>query len=113
MQQPKEYQLYDEKMKQLQEVLVNRQKLLTQKNENEMVKKELEILEDDDVVYKLEDGDLQEEDPLEAEISVDQRLEYLESEIKKCDERETILRKEIADIQKKLQEIQKAALAQK
>ena len=113
MQQPNEYQLYDEKMKQLQEILVNRQKLLTQKNENEMVKKELEILEEDDVVYKLEDGDLQEEDPLEAEICVDQRLEYLEGEIKKCDEREALLRKELADIQKKLQEIQKMALNQK
>ena len=40
-------------------------------------------------------------------------IEDVESEIKKCDEREAVLRKEIADIQKKLQEIQKQALAQK
>ena len=113
MQQPKEFQLYEQKMKELQEILSNRQKLLTQKNENEMVKKELEILEDEDVVYKLEEGELQEEDPLEAEICVDQRLEYLESELKKCDEKEARLRQEISELQKKLQEIQKMALSGK
>ena len=113
MQQPVEYQQYDAKMKELQELMMKRQKLLTQKNENEMVKKELEILEDEDIVYKLEDGELQEEDPLEAEMCVDQRLEYLESELKKCDQIEKQLRLELADIQKKIQNIQKMALNQK
>ena len=61
------------------------------------------------VIVKI-DGELEEEDPLEAEICVDQRLEYLESELKKCDEKETLLRQELSELQKKLQEMQKIAM---
>ncbi|EKE42181.1 hypothetical protein ENUP19_0052G0047 [Entamoeba nuttalli] len=110
-QQPPELKAYNDKMNQLQDVMLNRQRLLTQKNENEMVKKELEILEDDDIIYKLEDGELKEEDPLEAEMCVDQRLEYLESELKKCDVKEADLQAQVKECQKKLADIQKAALA--
>ena len=41
------------------------------------------------------------------------RLEYLESELKKCDEKEERLRKEIVELQKKMQEIQKIAMNSK
>ncbi|ELP85282.1 prefoldin subunit, putative [Entamoeba invadens IP1] len=93
---------YNQKMKELQGLYLSRQKLISQKNENEMVKKELSLVEDDDVVYKLNEGNLEEEDPLEAEMCVDQRLDYLNSELKKCDTKEVELKAQVDDLKKKL-----------
>ena len=107
-QQPKEVIEYEKTMKEIQELAATRQKLLTQQQENEMVKKELELVEDDDTVYKYnENGELEEEDPLEAEMCVDQRLEYLAGELKKLDTKEKELNEKIKTLKAKIIQMQK------
>ncbi|KAL7721854.1 Prefoldin subunit 6 [Entamoeba marina] len=112
LQQPQEVIEYNKAMNELEEIVRARQKLMTQKHENQMVKTELELVEDDDIVYKYEDGELQEEDILESEICVDQRLEYLDSELKKLDSKEDDLRNKIKELQKKIAVLRKAQQAQ-
>lgn len=108
--QPPEYIAYAKKKNELQDIIMKKQQLMTQINENEMVKKELELLEDDDIVYKLEDGELQEEDCLESEMCVDQRLEYLNGELKKTEQSETAAQAELKTLQQKLAAAQAAAM---
>ncbi|KAL7714680.1 Prefoldin subunit 6 [Entamoeba marina] len=100
LQQPQEVIEYNKAMNELEEIVRARQKLMTQKHENQMVKTELELVEDDDIVYKYEDGELQEEDILESEICVDQHS------------KEDDLRNKIKELQKKIAVLRKAQQAQ-
>ena len=62
-----------------------RQKLLGQQNENEMVMKELEILEDEAAVYKQVGPILVRQDLVEARSNVGNRLDFIKKEISRTD----------------------------
>lgn len=88
------------------------------KNENTMVKNELELLTDGDVVYKLIGPILVQQDISDSKIQVDHRLELINKEIIKLDrtykENETKIdnkRKKMQDIQNKLIQISKQVQA--
>ena len=88
------------------------------KNENTMVKNELELLTDGDVVYKLIGPILVQQDISDSKIQVDHRLELINKEIIKLDrtykENETKIdnkRKKMQDIQNKLIHISKQVQA--
>ena len=84
------------------------------KNENNIVKSELALLDDEDVVYKLIGPILVQQDTSEAKMQVDSRIEIINKEIHKLEKNyqtnsknmETN-RQKIADIQAKLIQISK------
>ena len=84
------------------------------KNENNIVKSELALLDGDDVVYKLIGPILVQQDTSEAKMQVDSRIEIINKEIHKLEKNyqtnsknmETN-RQKIADIQDKLIQISK------
>ncbi len=84
------------------------------KNENNIVKSELALLDGDDVVYKLIGPILVQQDTSEAKMQVDSRIEIINKEIHKLEKNyqtnsknmETN-RQKIADIQAKLIQISK------
>ena len=84
------------------------------KNENNIVKSELALLDGDDIVYKLIGPILVQQDTSEAKMQVDSRIEIINKEIHKLEKNyqtnsknmETN-RQKIADIQAKLIQISK------
>ena len=90
------------------------------KNENVMVKNELELLEEGDVVYKLIGPILIQQDTSDSKIQVEHRLELINKEISKLDraykDNEIKIdnkRKKMQDIQAKLIQITKEMQARK
>ncbi|KAL1507199.1 hypothetical protein AB1Y20_008049 [Prymnesium parvum] len=80
----------------------------TQILENEMVLKELDILEEDAQVFKLIGPVLVKQDLVEARTNVGKRIEYikndisrLEGNLKKFEKQQGAVREEIAELQKK------------
>ncbi|KAL3989276.1 putative prefoldin subunit 6 [Acanthocheilonema viteae] len=64
----------------------NRQQLEGQLTENNLVKTELDLLEDDATVYKLIGPVLIKQDLAEAKQNVEKRIDYITSEIKRLEE---------------------------
>uniref|UniRef100_A0A0R3RPM8 Probable prefoldin subunit 6 n=1 Tax=Elaeophora elaphi TaxID=1147741 RepID=A0A0R3RPM8_9BILA len=64
----------------------NRQQLEGQLTENNLVKTELDLLEDDATVYKLIGPVLVKQDLIEAKQNVEKRIDYITSEIKRLEE---------------------------
>lgn len=60
-----------------------RQQLESQQTENDLVKKELDILEGDAVIYKLTGPVLVKQDLDEAKANVQKRLDYITGEVKR------------------------------
>ena len=58
----------------------NRQQFVQQYSENDMVMKELELLEDEASVFKLIGPVLIKQDPVEAKANVSKRLDYIRAE---------------------------------
>ena len=90
------------------------------KNENVMVKNELELLEEGDIVYKLIGPILIQQDTSDSKIQVEHRLELINKEISKLDraykDNEIKIdnkRKKMQDIQAKLIQITKEMQARK
>ena len=82
------------------------------KNENTIVKKELALLDDEDVVYKLIGPILVQQETSDAKIQVDSRIEMINKEIHKLEKnyqantkKIDANRQKIADIQGKLIQI--------
>lgn len=65
----------------MQTVVSSRQKLEAQKQENSGVKSEFGKLKDDEAIYKLVGPALLKQDKVEAESTVDGRLEFINKEI--------------------------------
>ena len=59
----------------------NKAKLMEKRNENELVKKELDLLEDDAVVYKMVGPIMATQELVECKTNVEARLKFLEKEI--------------------------------
>jgi len=69
----------------LQELMVPRSKLLSQKNENDMVKKEMDLLDDSAVVFKLVGPVLVKQELDDAKLNVANRLKYITAELDKIE----------------------------
>ncbi|KAJ1844921.1 Prefoldin subunit 6 [Coemansia sp. RSA 486] len=78
----------------LAKIVANRQKLDSQLQENELVHKEFEHLNDDTRVYKMIGPVLVPQDKEEAKANVEKRLEYINDEITRADQKVEQLSKE-------------------
>ena len=76
------------------------------KTENTMVKKELELLDDEDVVYKLIGPILVQQETGDAKIQVDSRIEMINKEIHKLEKTYQNNAKKIDDNKKKIADLQ-------
>jgi prefoldin beta subunit len=81
----------------IQELMGPRAQYIGQKNENDLVKKELGLLEDDAVLYKLVGPVMIKQDLDEAKQNVDNRIKYFTGELGRLDTRQ----KELEDQQEK------------
>ncbi|SCU99364.1 LAFA_0G23596g1_1 [Lachancea sp. 'fantastica'] len=70
----------------LEDLVVARQKLETQLQENKIVQDEFDTLKDETKVYKLTGNVLLPVEQFEAKNNVEKRLEFITAEIKKCEE---------------------------
>eukprot|EP01006_Ploeotia_vitrea_P062150 TRINITY_DN80517_c0_g1_i1.p1 TRINITY_DN80517_c0_g1~~TRINITY_DN80517_c0_g1_i1.p1 ORF type:complete len:131 (-),score=8.00 TRINITY_DN80517_c0_g1_i1:31-423(-) len=101
------YQEYSTKLNTLYNQKTNS---LSQYNENTLVKGELDLLTDENIVYKLVGPALVCVDQEEAKQNVAKRLEFIEAEIKKIDNQlesttneQNALGEEIVKLQKQMQ----------
>lgn len=78
-------QKYTKLQSELEELIVARQKLETQLQENKIVDEEFSNLKQDATVYKLTGGVLLPVEQDEAKSNVQKRLEFIETEIKRCE----------------------------
>ncbi len=76
------------------------------KNENTIVKKELALLDDEDVVYKLIGPILVQQETNDAKIQVDSRIEMINKEIHKLEKNYQANIKKIEDNRKKVADLQ-------
>ena len=76
------------------------------KNENTIVKKELALLDDEDVVYKLIGPILVQQETSDAKIQVDSRIEMINKEIHKLEKKYQANIKKIEDNRKKVADLQ-------
>ena len=115
----KTYQLEIEEIKKLKAeqntFRINIQNYDVKKNENEMVRKELEFVGGNDIVYKLTGPLLVKEDTNEAKANVAKRIEFIAAEIDKFEKKiksheEIVVKKtkQVQDIQAKLINAQRA-----
>ncbi|SCU93546.1 LAMI_0E14752g1_1 [Lachancea mirantina] len=70
----------------LESLVIARQKLETQLQENKIVQDEFDTLKDDTQVYKLTGSVLLPVDQDEAKNNVSKRLEFISTEISRCEE---------------------------
>lgn len=75
-----EIEKFKKLQKDLQKYTSSRMQLDTQVNENKTVKEELDLLEDDALVYKLVGPVLVKQDVSEAKLTVEKRLQYITKE---------------------------------
>ena len=87
----------------------SRNVLLTQKEENEVVKKELSLLEEDGVVFKLVGPVLVKQDRSGAQENVEKRLEYIDGEITRADKVVVELETKMENIKTEIGKIQAKA----
>ncbi|XP_018009028.1 prefoldin subunit 6 [Hyalella azteca] len=104
--------------KEISKTSIRRSQLDSQLNENNLVKAEVDLLEESDVVYKLIGPALIRQDLAEAKSSVDKRIEYITNEIKRHDSALEKLEKEqntkregIMKLQQQLQQLLTKAAA--
>ncbi|CCE63780.1 hypothetical protein TPHA_0F02990 [Tetrapisispora phaffii CBS 4417] len=70
----------------LEELIIARQKLETQLQENKIVNDEFNDLNEDTPIYKLTGNVMLPIEQFEAKSNVEKRLEFIENEIKRCEE---------------------------
>ncbi|XP_075239631.1 prefoldin subunit 6-like [Convolutriloba macropyga] len=83
----KESEFYAKNQKEMQKLLENRQKLDAQINDNKLVKEVLDELEPENKVYKMIGPVLVLQDLEESQLNVNKRLDYMNGEIKRHDQR--------------------------
>ena len=86
--------------KQIQEAASQRETLMTQRGENELVMKELELVKGDRPVYKLVGPVLVKQDLEEAKDTITKRLEYISKQMTERENRMQALSMEAAAHQK-------------
>mmetsp|Transcript_19680 Transcript_19680/g.39894 ORF Transcript_19680/g.39894 Transcript_19680/m.39894 type:complete len:137 (-) Transcript_19680:263-673(-) len=78
---------FRELQEEVQKLRSDQQTLMGQQNENEMVKQELDLLEDGAFVYKMVGPVLMRNDLDDAKQTVEKRLEYITGELKKLEKK--------------------------
>ncbi|KAJ4387282.1 Prefoldin subunit 6 [Gnomoniopsis smithogilvyi] len=96
----------------LQTVISSRQKLEAQKTENTGVKGEFEKLKEGEEIYKLVGPVLLKQDKVEAEATVDGRLEFIGKEIERQEDQIREIQEKIERIKGEIIKIQTSAQAQ-
>ena len=104
----------EEEKKEESKIRVSISDFENKKNENTIVKNELNLLDDEDVVYKLIGPILVQQETSDAKIQVDSRIEIINKEIHKLEKnyqnntkKIEANRQKIADIQGKLIQLSK------
>lgn len=82
------------------------QQLLLQQNENEMVQQELDLLKEDDKVFKMVGPVLLKNDVEDAKMTVSKRLEFITGEKKKVEDGMKDLEVKANEVAKKANEMQ-------
>ncbi|SCU81462.1 LAME_0B07206g1_1 [Lachancea meyersii CBS 8951] len=77
---------YTSSQQELEDLVVARQKLETQLQENKIVQDEFDTLKEETKVYKLTGNVLLPVEQFEAKNNVEKRLEFITTEIKRCEE---------------------------
>lgn len=85
----------------------NTTRLATQQNENEAVIRELEAASSDAVVYKMVGPVLIRQSKAEALSTVNKRLEYVKSELQRCDKIDIETRKQFQEAAQNVEALQK------
>ncbi|KAG0166819.1 hypothetical protein DFQ28_006850 [Apophysomyces sp. BC1034] len=80
-----EAQVFQDLQKELTKVVESRQRLDSQQQENELVRKEFELLDGEANIYKLIGPILVKQDKVEASTNVKNRLDLITSEIKRVE----------------------------
>eukprot|EP00056_Hartaetosiga_gracilis_P010616 m.158473 g.158473 ORF g.158473 m.158473 type:complete len:184 (-) comp13353_c1_seq1:1919-2470(-) len=88
------------------QLISTREKLVTQLSENTMVKKELELVKDEDIVYKQTGPALVVQELAEAKGNVQKRLDYIEAEVKRYEKQIEDKDEEIAKMQAQAKNLQ-------
>lgn len=89
----------------IQELAEARSKLETQFQENKIVLGELDVLNEDSKVYKLTGPVLMPQDCEEAKMNVSKRIEFIQDEIKRVEEKIKAEQKSMEDNRTKLMEV--------
>ncbi|QLG73433.1 hypothetical protein HG535_0E05170 [Zygotorulaspora mrakii] len=95
----------------LEELIVARQKLETQLQENKIVNDEFEHLKDDTQVYKLTGNVLLPVEQVDARTNVTKRLEFIQGEITRCEKNIEDKQQEQNKLREEITKIQSAASA--
>mmetsp|Transcript_15797 Transcript_15797/g.22006 ORF Transcript_15797/g.22006 Transcript_15797/m.22006 type:complete len:119 (-) Transcript_15797:41-397(-) len=97
--------------KQISNLADSRAQFLTQLNENEMVKKELELVENGGEVFKMIGPALVKQEKVEAVSNVSKRIEFIQAELKKIENtikdletKQETQRKKVVEMQMQLQQ---------
>ena len=80
--------------------------LVSQQNENEMVKQELGLLSDNAVVYKMVGPVLLKNELDDAKMTVNKRLEFISGEVKKVESSLEQMEKHATEVARKVNEMQ-------
>lgn len=91
--------------KDINKTAAGRAQLDSQMNENNLVKTEMEMLEDSETVFKLIGPALIRQETSDAKASVNKRIEYISGEIKRHDATMERLKNEAQQKEEKLNEI--------
>lgn len=93
----------------IQKLRNDQQLLMQQQSENEMVKQELNLLDDDNSqVYKMVGPVLMKNDTEDAKQTIEQRLELITGELKKVEKNIKAKDEQASKLAKKVQEMQSA-----
>ncbi|EEY55915.1 uncharacterized protein PITG_08660 [Phytophthora infestans T30-4] len=90
----------------VQVLATQRQTYAQQANENDMVKKELDLLDDEAKVYKLVGPVLLKQDADEAKSNVNKRLEFINNELNKVNSKIEAKEKEAVGIRNNISNMQ-------
>eukprot|EP00591_Stephanopyxis_turris_P011354 CAMPEP_0195528906 /NCGR_PEP_ID=MMETSP0794_2-20130614/31266_1 /TAXON_ID=515487 /ORGANISM="Stephanopyxis turris, Strain CCMP 815" /LENGTH=139 /DNA_ID=CAMNT_0040660117 /DNA_START=80 /DNA_END=499 /DNA_ORIENTATION=+ len=106
-----EIAIYRTLQEELSKLRSDQQVLMSQENENQMVKQELDLLDDSANVYKMVGPVLMKNDVDDAKQTVEKRLEFISGEIKKIENNIKKTDTKSTETAKKIQEMQSAMQA--
>lgn len=96
---------YSKTQSALNELVEARSKLETQFQENKIVHEELEILDDKAKIYKMTGPVLMPQDYEEAKMNVSKRMEFINHDIKRVEEKIESTQKELETLREKLLQV--------
>jgi prefoldin beta subunit len=104
--------VYNQLQNDIQTLFTKKQQVLSQFNENTLVKGELDLLDEDATVYKLVGPILLAVELDDSKQNVNKRLEFIETELKKTDSLIAAKQKELNDLGDEIAEMQQKLQAE-